>query len=196
MADTESLLVPPLRQDATLDAAERLTRRLLDAQHVSTVVVMDIDHLPDSAIQHVAERFSLTDEPAWELAESDAARRQLLKRAFELHRYKGTPYAVRLVFELLGLGEAFIEEGRAGLTFDGGRPYDGFSQYGSDQHWAVYRVFFQRLLTAAQAATARRMLALIAPARCALYEINFAGASLIYNGFASYDGAYSFGAYK
>ena len=194
MADAVSLLVPPLRQDATLDAAERLTRRMLDAQHVSAVVVMDIDRLPESALQHVAERFSLTDEPSWELAETDAVRRQLLRRAFELHRYKGTPYAIRMVFRLLGLGEVDILEGRGGRKRDGRWGRDGFAVRGdASMQWAVYRIVCYRRLTVMQADAARRMLASLVPARCALFDIDFSKAVLIRNGIARRDATYSRG---
>lgn len=192
MAD-DSLLIPALRSDATMKAFESLTRRLLD-QNVPAVVVMDIDNLPTSAIQHMAEQLSILDEPAWELAETDAARRNLLKRAFELHRFKGTVYAVRLVFLMLGLGEIEIIEGRAGHIRDGTYVRNEYIVRGdASVQWAVYRVICKRLLTLKQANTARRMLSYIAPARCVLYDIDFSGAALIRNGYAVRDGIYSRG---
>lgn len=192
MAD--SLLVPPLRSDATMLAIESLTRRLLD-QDVAAVVVMDADNLPVGAIKHMAEQLSILDEPAWELAETDSARRNLLKRAFELHRFKGTVSGIRLVFTLLGLGSVVIEEGRGGARRDGTYSRsDAFRVRGdASEGWAVYRVRCNRLLTLRQAEIARRMLAVIAPARCAIYEINFANAALIRNGYGRRDGTYSRG---
>ena len=192
MADY-SLLVPALRNDATMQAMESLIRRLLD-QEVAAVVVMDVDNLPASAIQHMAEQLSILDEPAWELVETDSARRNLLKRAFELHRFKGTLYATRLVFSMLGLGDVQILEGRGGKIRDGTYIRNGYVVRGdASEQWAVYRVICSRLLTLKQAAVARRMLAYIAPARCALYDIDFSGAALIRNGYAKRDGTYSRG---
>lgn len=192
MAD-DSLLIPALRSDATMKAFESLTRRLLD-QNVPAVVVMDIDNLPTSAIQHMAEQLSILDEPAWELAETDAARRNLLKRAFELHRFKGTVYAVRLVFLMLGIGEIEIIEGRAGHVRDGTYVRNEYIVRGDPSvQWAVYRVICKRLLTLKQAEIARRMLTYIAPARCVLYDIDFSGAALIRNGYAVRGGIYSRG---
>lgn len=192
MADY-SLLVPALRNDATMQAMESLIRRLLE-QDAAAVVVMDVDNLPASAIQHMAEQLSILDEPAWELAETDSARRNLLKRAFELHRFKGTLYAVRLVFSMLGLGDVQILEGRGGKIRDGTYIRNGYVVRGdASEQWAVYRVICSRLLTLQQAAVARRMLAYIAPARCALYDIDFSGAALIRNGYAKRDGTYSRG---
>ena len=189
----DSLLIPALRSDATMQAIESLTRRLLD-QRVPAVVVMDIDNLPPSAIQHMAEQLSILDEPAWELAETDAARRNLLKRAFELHRFKGTSYAVRLVFSMLGLGDVQILEGRGGKYRDGTYIRNGFIvRADASEQWAVYRVICSRLLTLKHAAVARRMLAYIAPARCALFDIDFSGAALIRNGYATRNGTYSRG---
>lgn len=176
-----------------LAAYERLTKRLLE-QDIRPVILMDIDRLPDSALPHMAEQLSISDEPAWEMAESDAARRQLLKRAFELHRYKGTPYAIRLIFRLLGLGEVDILEGRGGRRRDGTWRRDGFIVRGdASAQWAVYRIVCYRRLTVRQAATARRMLDAIAPARCALYDIDFSKASLIRNGIARRNGEFTRG---
>lgn len=193
MADAESLLVPPLRDGDVLDAYERLTRRLLE-QDVRPVVVVDIDRLPSSAFPHMAEQLSISDEPAWELAETDAVKRNLLRYAFELHRYKGTIYAVRMVFRLLGLGEVDVLEGRGGRRRDGQTRRDGYGMRGdASVQWAVYRIVCYRLLTSAQADMARRMLASMVPARCALYDIDFTKAAVIRNGFARRDGTYSRG---
>lgn len=189
-----SLLVPPLRNNTSLRAIEQLTTRLLK-QNVSSVVVMDIDNLPTDAFLHMAEQLSVLDEPAWQLAPNNDAKRGLLKRAFELHRYKGTVYAIKLVFEMLDLGDVTIEEGRGAISYNGAHPFDGYYLHGSQKHWAVYRVLCSVLLTAAQAAVAKRMLSTVAPARDVLYEINFTSAKLIYNSFVRYDGSYNYGAY-
>ena len=193
MADAASLLVPPLRDGDALDAYERLTRRLLE-QDVRPVVVVDIDRLPSSALPHMAEQLSISDEPAWELAESETVKRNLLKHAFELHRYKGTAHAVRMVFRLLGLGEVDILEGRGGRSRNGRWRRDGYAMRGdASMQWAVYRIVCYRRLTVAQAAMARRMLGSLVPVRCALFDIDFSKAILIRNGLASRDGLYSRG---
>ena len=67
------------------------------------------EHLP-----LLAESRSILGEDGYWLAESDAKRRSLIKGAYELHRYKGTPWAVREIVRRLGFGEIEIIEGHNG----------------------------------------------------------------------------------
>jgi hypothetical protein len=65
------------------------------------------------------------------MAASDAAREALVLAALDLHRRKGTPWAVRELFRVIGLGEIEIVEGRGGWRRDGQRYRDGFAVRGS-----------------------------------------------------------------
>ncbi|WP_432719831.1 phage tail protein [Jeongeupia wiesaeckerbachi] len=191
MAD--ELLQPPLASDARFQVLGDLASRLNDID-LSPLLVYMIDSVDASALYALAEQFSLTDSDGWALAETETAQRALIKRAIEIHRYKGTPWAVREVFRLLGLGEIEIEEGRGGYRRDGTCRRDGFAIRGTKaDQWAVYRIKCFRQLSIKQAEEARRMLASVAPARCALFEIDFSAAALIRNGFARRDGTYTRG---
>ena len=85
-------------------------------------------------------------------------------------------------------------EGRGGRSRNGRWRRDGYAVRGdASMQWAVYRIVCYRRLTVAQAATARRMLGSLVPARCALSDIDFSKAILIRNGLASRDGLYNRG---
>ena len=85
-----------------LDLAElpQLMPRLVD--------LVAPEHLP-----LLAESRSILGTDGYWLAESDDARRKLIKGAYELHRYKGTPWAIREIVRRLGFGEVQILEGWA-----------------------------------------------------------------------------------
>jgi phage tail P2-like protein len=192
LAQDTSLLVPTLRRDANMRAQERLVERL-SSLSVRSVVVHDFDNVDASALNHLAEQFGLLDI-GWELAETEAAKRAMLKSAIEIQRHRGTVWAVRHVFRLLGLGEIDIQEGRSGYRRDGMHRRDGFTVRGERSlRWAEYRIHCHRLLTLKQAVAARRLLDNLAPKRNHLVEINFSEAALIRNGFARRDGTYSRG---
>ena len=160
-----------------LDLAElpQLMPRLVD--------LVAPEHLP-----LLAESRSILGADGYWLAESDDARRRLIKGAYELHRYKGTPWAIREIVRRLGFGEVRIIEGLNGQT------YDGSHVYGAGSYWAHYRIIMNSVITNDQAALLRKTLAAFAPARCLLAALDYQAVPLRYNGRAAYDGNFNFGA--
>jgi P2-related tail formation protein len=62
---------------------------------------------------------------------TDAAQRETLKNAIPLHRFRGTPWAVKQALRSLGWTEVSLLEGQASW---------GGTQYPANQGWAVFRV--------------------------------------------------------
>ncbi|ACO74619.1 Phage tail protein I [Laribacter hongkongensis HLHK9] len=171
----------------------KLVEKELASVPASSVLVRLIDFAPPELLPVLAEEFSMLDD-GWELAETEAARRALLKQSVNIHARKGTPAAIRDVFRAVGLGEIRIDEGRCGKRRDGTYRRDGFAMRGTHlDHWAHYRVVCARLLSVRQAAAVRRMLESVAPASRELVAIDFSDAALIRNGFAHRDGTYTRG---
>ena len=142
----------------------------------------------------LAESRSILNEDGYWLAESDQARRRLIKGAYELHRYKGTPWAIREIVRRLGFGEVQIMEGLAGRQYNGTFAYTGRYVYGSNTHWAHYVITMNAPITNNQAALVRKTLAAFAPARCVLAALDYQAVPLRYNAQASFDGSFNFGA--
>lgn len=115
MADT--LLLPPvLAGDERFQTLGKLAARISDIDR-SPVLVYLVDQVNASALPHLAEQLHLLGE-GWQFARDDDERRKLLKRAVELHRYKGTPWAIQQVLETLALS------GQISEWFQyGGQPY-------------------------------------------------------------------------
>lgn len=103
-----SLLVPALRGDLNMRAIETLGARP-SALDISTVVLYDFDTVNASALPHLAEQFNVLGDAGWDIADTDAKRRALLKEAVALHRIKGTPHAVKRSLQLLGVNATLIE---------------------------------------------------------------------------------------
>lgn len=68
------------------------------------------DKCPAPLLPYLAAEVSVD---GWELAESDDARRALIKSAIALHQKRGTPWAIREVIRRLGFGEVALVEGVA-----------------------------------------------------------------------------------
>ncbi|WP_342705028.1 phage tail protein I [Burkholderia arboris] len=189
----ELLLPPALAKDPRFKAFAQLTERL-DNIDLSPLLVYLIDGVDASALPFLADQFSVMGEDGWSLAQSDEAKRALIKGAIELHRYKGTPWAVREVIRRLGFGEVELVEGIGRLNYDGTRRHDGAMVYGGDGLWAAYRVILlDRAITNDQAVLLRTTLAAFAPARCVLASLEYRRVPVRYNGAAHYDGQYNHG---
>lgn len=160
---------------------------------LGAMAVYLVDQVKPSLLPTLAEQFSLLDEAAWLLAESEDARRNLIKNAVTLHRYKGTPWAIREVIRLLGFGEVTILEGLGGLAYDAATTFNGLRVYGDTGSWPVYRVTLGQPITNDQAELLRRVLRAIAPARCRLASLEYSAVAIRYNQTAAFDGQYNHG---
>jgi phage tail P2-like protein len=187
-----SLLPGPLRVDSTFQVLEVLAQRLSDLD-LEPLLVYDIDHAPASALPALAWQFSLLEEPVWSLAESDDVRRALIKGAIELHRHKGTPWAVRQLIRLLGYGEVKLTEGVGAWRLDGSVVLDGLHTLGDASDWVKYIVTLAQPITNQQADLLRQALATVAPVRCLLVALDFQEAAFRLDGQRLLDGGFNLG---
>lgn len=178
-------LPPPLEGDISLRTLGKLAARL-DNIDLSVLMVYLVDIVDSSALPWLGEQFSLYGD-GWELAESDPARRALIKSAIELHRFKGTPWAIREVIRNLGYGEIVLIEGGEQLD-----PHIA-EKYPPETRWALYQIRLSQPVTNDQAALLRQTLSAFAPARCELASLDFTSVAIRYNNTARYDGKYNHG---
>jgi phage tail P2-like protein len=174
-------LPPALAGDERFSLLCELLDQALADLDLNVMLVYLIDLVKPSLLPALADQFSLLDEAAWELAESEEAKRNLIKNAAELHRFKGTPWAIREVIRLLGFGEVTLQEGLD-------------TQPDADPStWPLYRVVLKRVITNDQAVLLRRLLLSVAPARCRLVSLDYQSVAIRYNAVARYDGQYNHG---
>ncbi len=100
MADDR--LIPASINDLSAQAYNEMAERL-GSLDVTVLLVYIIDYVPASVLPHLAEQFHVAENEGWLLCNADDERRALIKSAIELHRYKGTPYAIEMVLDVLGL---------------------------------------------------------------------------------------------
>jgi phage tail P2-like protein len=102
------------------------------------ILIYMFDTVDVKALSFLAEQFDLLGIKGWNAAVTEQQKRDLLKQAIELHRYKGTIYAIRRAVQSVGYYDIIIVEG-AEPTYDGEFNYDGFINYGGG-NWANFRV--------------------------------------------------------
>ncbi|TBV10271.1 phage tail protein [Stutzerimonas kirkiae] len=174
---TDQMLPPPLASDERFALLCQLLDDSLAGIDLTPMLVYLVDTVSAELLPTLAEQFSLLDETTWSGAESEAARRELIKGAVGLHRYKGTPWSLRDMCRRLGLGEIQISEGlAAGL-----------------ETWAQYAILLPNPITNDMAARVRRALIETAPARCRLARLDYQAVALRHNGRIRRDGQYNRG---
>lgn len=189
----EQQLPPALAGDERFALLCELLKETFDNLDINAMLVYLVDLVKPQLLSVLADQFSLLDEAAWLLAESEDAKRNLIKSSAELHRYKGTPWAIREVIRLLGFGEITIQEGLSDQIYNGTITYQGNYVHGDPASWPLYRVFLERVITNDQAALVRRLLLSVAPARCRLVSLDYQAVAIRYNAVARHDGQYNHG---
>jgi phage tail P2-like protein len=100
----QKLLNPILLKDHKYRAVEELLKKLFEELLEKTnaeVIYPNIDQIDnEELLDLLGWQFHIE---GWDLAKSVEEKRQLIKNAIELHRYKGTKYALQKVLEALGL---------------------------------------------------------------------------------------------
>lgn len=137
MAD--SLLQPSLQGDARMEALARLIARL-SGLPVNVPLVNLFDLVDASALPSLGEQFHVMGVEGWNLAGTDTARRSLLKKAIDLHRHKGTPWAVEEALRATGFSGAEVREGAGICVHDAELAHNGRGTYASGNRWAVFDI--------------------------------------------------------
>lgn len=111
-------LPPALAGDERFAILCELLQQEFDSLDLSPMLVYLVDVVPAQVLPHLAEQFHVMGLEGWRYARDDQEQRELIKRAIELHRYKGTPWAIEQVLVTLNLS------GRVSEWYEyGGTPY-------------------------------------------------------------------------
>ena len=89
------------------------------------LLVYVIDDVDASALPYLAEQFDVLGYKGWKLAQTESDQRELLKRAIELHRYKGTEWAIIEALKSIGFDNVVLKSGVAS-------GYDHWAKFGID----------------------------------------------------------------
>jgi phage tail P2-like protein len=105
--------------DINLKIFDEICEERFSKIELDVLIVAVIDNLPPDALPHLAEQYHVTGNEGWLQCRNDDERRDLIKRSIEIHRYKGTKYALKRVLDMFGL------EGKVNEWFEyGGSPFE------------------------------------------------------------------------
>lgn len=188
-------ILPPVNSPLQHALAKMTTDELAAVDWRVIIHAKDPAHCEAKWLPWLAWGRSIGDAEGWDFAETDTARRNIIADYIPRHQLKGTPDAIRRLFRDLQLGEVEIIERASALRWDGTAKFDGKYLFGGGEgDWAKYAVIVKRVISLAQAAQIRRILAECAPLRCELIYLDFRANPLKWNGEIRFDGTHTFGA--
>lgn len=104
--------------DINLKIFDEICEERFGNLNLDAVLVSIIDNVPADALPHLAEQYHITGNEGWLQALSESEKRNLIKSAIKMHRYKGTKYAIEEIFNTLNI------VGNVKEWFNyGGKPY-------------------------------------------------------------------------
>jgi phage tail P2-like protein len=118
---------------------EDMFARQLANVDMSVVLMNMIDTCPADALPFLAYQFDVEGYKGMKWADTEQKQRDLIKKAIELHRFKGTRWAVAESLKVLGYDDVLVEDHLPGNIYDGTHYYNGGINYDSP-HWAMFRV--------------------------------------------------------
>lgn len=134
----EKILASALGGKEHLQAWDELFEFRFATVELETLLIMMVDTVPSDALPYLADQFDLLGVNGWNACKTEQDRRNLVKRAIELKRYQGTPFAIRRALQSVGYYDAVILK-NPGAFYNGKFKHDGEVTYGSGM-WASIAV--------------------------------------------------------
>jgi len=83
----------------------RVIKDTLSEIDLSKLLIYIVDTCDASLLPYMAEQFDVLGYRGFKLAQTEADQREIIKRAIELHRYKGTEWAVKEALKSIGFAD-------------------------------------------------------------------------------------------
>lgn len=91
-------------------AFDLIAKKRLEAIQLDALLVYLIDTVSEEALPFLAEQFDVLGYKGMRLATTTDQKREVIKRAIELHRFKGTVWAVKEALKTIGYPDAILTE--------------------------------------------------------------------------------------
>lgn len=114
MNKSETILADSIAIQPDLVAFDLAIAQFLKTIPLEKLLVYDVDNIQSEGLPLLALQFDVLGYKGMRMAPTDADKRNLIKRAIELHKYKGTPYAIKESLRTIGFNDIVLERGVAG----------------------------------------------------------------------------------
>ena len=89
--------------DINLKVFDQICEERFGALDLNVLNVNDVDNLPSDVLPHLAEQYHITGNEGWKFCKTDQDKRELIKNAINLHKYRGTKYAIIKALSLINI---------------------------------------------------------------------------------------------
>lgn len=110
MTDNETILPDSIAIANDVRAFDVAVKQQLATVDISKVLVYMVDEVDARALPVLADQFDVLGYKGMRLTQTVDDQRKLIKKAIELHRYKGTVYGVKEAMKAVGFADAVIVE--------------------------------------------------------------------------------------
>lgn len=152
-----NILPTSIKDKPHLVAFNDLAENFIDGIDYSSVLTNLIDTIDPIALPYLAEQFDVLGYKGWRFVTTDAEKRALIKQSYELHRFKGTPWAIKEALKLIGFTNVQINEGTFVLYHNGFALHNGSFSHGNSNAFT-----FEVILTTGPAITPQVLIDAIA----------------------------------
>jgi len=136
----DNLLASGISNVEHLAAFDAMVEQRLAHVDVEAVLIYLIDTVDVDALPSLAAQFDVLGYKGYGLAQTETEKRAIIKKAIELHRYKGTRWSIKEALKAIGYYGAVIEERLVQqYYYNGNRNHNGSIVYGPG-FWADFRV--------------------------------------------------------
>jgi P2-related tail formation protein len=148
----DSLIPLSIKDERTPGFEACITR--MGSLDITPLLIYLVDQVNATALPHLAEQFNIYGRSSWRLAVTDLDKRNLIKKAIELHRRAGTPWAIKQAILALGFSEVDLIE--------------------RDPVWNEFKLLVRgRPITQTDADLIKEMVKEFAPARSRLFTLGY-----------------------
>lgn len=165
--DNRHVIASSLTDNELARAFSELVAERWDSWNLTPFLLYLVDSCAPSALPYLAEQFDVKGLQGFAVAVTEQQQRDLIKRSIALHKYIGTPWAIREACRTVGFPVVILEEGV---------PETPGGEAGPDD-WARFRVLleadFNRHITAEEARKLRGFVEYYKNARSHLVELGF-----------------------
>lgn len=136
----DNLLASGISSVADIAAFDAMVEQRFADLDIEAVLIYLIDTVNVEALPILAEQFDVLGYKGYAFAVTEQDKREVIKRAIELHRYKGTPWSIKEALKSIGYYNAVIQERLVNPVFYDGTFVHNGSQFYGPGHWADFRV--------------------------------------------------------
>lgn len=136
----DNILASGISEAEHLAAFDAMVEQRFADLDIEAVLIYLIDTVHVDALPILAEQFDVLGYKGFAFAQTEEAKREVIKKAIELHRFKGTPWSIKEALKAIGYYNAVIQERLINpIYYDGTFTHNGSQFYGPG-HWADFRV--------------------------------------------------------